>query len=381
MNQQELDEIRCKYPFAQHLLDKGPLRVMIAATGAGSGIQDKLWMVPGISTILYDAAFPYHRDAQDDFLRFTEPGSYCTPARAVALAMECYYRAFKFGEAPAIGIGVSANVATTEVHRGDHRVFAAWFSEKGSGLHSVLLHKGEGVEARAIDGELVDFIGLNILSEAVGLPSLSFDVSQAVERYALSNAVDLCREVFFRHSFFDEDDQRYNQSAAHEAKIIFPGAFNPPHQGHFGMALEVYDQYQVYPTFHITEQQPHKPALSVANMLQRAKMLQGYPRVFTENQPLYLDKAKAHPNAAILIGADAMGRLLDPKWGPDLQTLKDTFSVQGTTFLVFPRKVDGQVVTFNDLNTPSYIRARAMSGSWDVSSTELRGELTKVTGA
>jgi hypothetical protein len=151
---------------ATELLSK-KARLAIVCTGAGAGVQNELWKIPGISSILVDSSFPYANEFTDQYLGFIpENNKYCTAEVAVELAMQAYYRAYKLGEAPAIGIGLTASVASVHAHRGDHRAFVSSISEKGCTLTSIKLSKGCGEEARATDGIICDYFVIKAISEA-----------------------------------------------------------------------------------------------------------------------------------------------------------------------------------------------------------------------
>ena len=84
-------------------------------------------------------------------------------------------------------------------------------------------------------------------------------------------------------------------------------------------------------------------------MLRRAVWLKGRNVLFSQGDPLYLDKARRHPNCSFLIGADAALRMLDPKWGVDVEPLLNEFCKLNVKFFVTPRKVDGLIRTFMDV--------------------------------
>ncbi len=90
-------------------------------------------------------------------------------------------------------------------------------------------------------------------------------------------------------------------------------------------------------TFHVTADPPHKARLSVAELVQRAKLLHGKPRLFSEGDALYVDKARRNPGASFLLGADALERLLDPKWGPEPLPMLYEIAALGCRFLVLDR--------------------------------------------
>src|SRR5262245_39626243 len=123
------------------LIRESKARVYVASTGAGAGLQGMLWRLPGSSSFLVGASFPYAAEATDEFLGF-RPDHYCSPDTALDLATEAFLRAGA-GE-QAIGIGLTASVATTAIHRGAHRIHIAWITARGACGHDLTLEKGAG---------------------------------------------------------------------------------------------------------------------------------------------------------------------------------------------------------------------------------------------
>jgi nicotinamide mononucleotide (NMN) deamidase PncC len=353
------------------ILEKGPLRIYFATTGGGAGLQNMLWRVPGISSVLVGAEFPYGTDALERFLGY-QPDRYCSERTALAMAMESYSRAFQFEGHKAIGMGLTAVAATNEEHRGNHRVHVAWFSDHGSKVITYTLRKAVGEAARALDGAECDFLGLEAIAEAAGIHigHTPYGINAEVK-----DASDLARELFFERPYFDRTGQKTSINPE-VIEVIFPGAFNPPHVGHFGMAKGLRTNFNLDTTFHVTAETPHKPPLSVADMLQRAKMLEGYDRMFTRGDPLYLDKAKAFPDTGIVIGSDALERMLDPKWGIDPEVLGQEFDRLGTKFYVTERPASGQDARVGELvgamSIPKGFRITVLGGRWDISSSQIR---------
>ena len=365
--------------------DYHPARVYVAATGAGAGIQTALWAVPGASKFLVGATFPYGQEATTDFLGF-EPEKYASVETAMDLAMESYRHAWKPGlkDELTVGVGLTASVASTEAHRGDHRVHAAYFSDRGAFTYTYTLPKGQGYEQRIQDGRLADIIGLRTLFAAFGM-FLPSPVLEPMVGPAEKDAGVLAEERLFAHPLFLRDGKRGRGDI--EAKAaLFPGAFNPPHEGHFGIAEEVRSNWSKPVVFTTTIDPPHKEALSVSEVLRRSCLFRGKGDIlFTKGDPLYIDKASRFPRRTFVIGADALIRMFDPKWCSDPVALLDAFRQKETRFYVSPRMVEGRITGlgdllfnrkeiklagFGDLCTP-------LHGHWDISSSDIRARMTR----
>jgi len=311
-------------------------RFYAVCTGGGAGLLKTLWEVPGISSVLVGAEFPYAQEATDRFLGF-KPAKYCSEDTAILLALEAYSRAFVLNGPQAIGIGLTASVASTVAHRGDHRVFIARAEKTGVRLFCETLPKGVGSVARISDGQKCDDRALLTLLYP--------------DEIGMTDATERAMTLFLEHPLFLGNGQRLALPNAQrealpangEGLVLFPGAFNPPHEGHKWLAKTH------RAVFHITTNPPHKPALNVIELVERAKLLEGFDRMFTQDDPLYLDKARRFPGATFIVGVDAMDRMLDPKWGVAVQPLLAEFRALGTKFLVADREVNGALETLWDI--------------------------------
>lgn len=354
-------------------------KVFVIATGAGAGIQKALWDVPGISSVFVGASFPYSTEQTDEILGF-KPDKYASDETAIDLAHAAYMKAWSPG-VNAIGLGLTASVASNREHRGDHRVHLALISQRGTQVLTVQLKKGVGSEQRKRDGDYCDKLALRLLASEAAGTGLKMGIlpeEYLGSSYITSDTADVkSRARFFARPFFYADGTRTAIPPTGKSLTLFPGAFNPPHEGHFGIADTMDNWAHLRVTFEITTDSAHKPALSVVEMLQRAKLLQGRSRLFTQGCPLFVDKAKRFPGAGLVLGADAMLRMYDPKWCSDAAKLTATFMESMTTFYAFGRKLDDGFVSSQDLLEHLPPGAQGLSvthvrGRWDVSSSALR---------
>jgi nicotinic acid mononucleotide adenylyltransferase len=223
----------------------------------------------------------------------------------------------------------------------------------GAWLRSLVLPKGAGAEARLRDGAIADELVQSLIERPEGEPATS-----------------LSRDRFFARPYFAENGVR-SVWTPRPRRVLFPGTFNPPHAGH----LEPAEMLRA--TFHVTADPPHKPRLSVSELVQRAKLLHGRPRLFTEGDALYLDKARRNPGASFLIGTDALERVLEPKWGPEPLAMLYEIASLGCRFLVVERGEATLAGVLDRARVPNELRYAghlfvSVPGRWDVSSTALR---------
>lgn len=358
----------------QENLKQAGVSVHAIATGAGAGFIQKLWEVPGSSSYLSGFTFPYAQEEQIELLGFT-PEHYCSEEAAVDLASAAYMKAYRFGGKKPVGIGLTASVASEHEHRGDHRVYCCIMTDDLVRTYHYNLIKGAGDLVRRFDGGSCDETMFHMLCDAVGLHYKILCMSAI-------DAQHIASERFWLRPFFHTNGQRDNGQLLGKQGLM-AGAFNPPHEGHFGMAKSFRQQTGWDAVFEISTDPPHKAPLTVQDMLKRAKMLQGYERIFTKGIPMYLQKALHYPRTPLIMGADAALRLFDLQWGVDPKALMELLYTNNTPIYVADRMVDGKLVGDIELAKmvnqviPGWDPFHSLKGRWDISSTELRNKAAK----
>jgi hypothetical protein len=372
----------------QSFLGQPGMSLYVVATGAGAGIQDWIWSIPGCSTFFKGAIFPYSTD-DSAYFAGVKPEKYASDEFAIDLALAAYLRAISNPldpNAKPVGLAVTASVASNREHRGEHRIHIACVTRHRMLGRTVILKKGVGAVSRLDDGHESDLLALEALIAAM-------DPGHALNEDCL-DIEDKVREHFFKHPVFYAGKRMTAADLSPEWPLL-PGAFDPPHTGHESMADAVLAHEKREPIFTICCNPPHKPSITVQEMLRRAKMLPNHAVFFTQDDPLYIDKARAYPGRPIVIGADAVLRLMDPQWCQDPKALYDELQKLRTQFLVFGRIVNGEYMTaghaiWKVYETLGFVEQtsvgkqvtknkigievfRPVAGRWDVSSTDLRG--------
>lgn len=390
------------------LRDADTHRIHIAATGAGAGLQGLLWSMPGCSRLLTGASFPYAQSETDALLGHT-PERYAASETAAGLAIAAYLKARRAcgGKHEAVGVGITASVASLEEHRGDHRAHVAVLSKDRAVVTSVVLTKGRGFEARELDGRVVDMLGLIELLATVG----SSEAGDATKSLLLSHITSMTRLMgtaadaalsssLLANPLVLADGRRRPGTDLHAylpgRLLLHAGTFNPPHAGHVEGARAAFDAFCACGVVKagtrprrlvhtITLDPPNKPCVRTTDALDRITALgaMGCDVLLSQGDPLFVDKAERMPGTAFVVGADTIMRMLDPLWGPSAQEVLGRLVRVGSTLYVVGRQVTNsqgstQFVTVDHpwiTNlVPSDMRfmLRSVPGRWDISSSELR---------
>ncbi len=327
-------------------------RLYFVTTGAGSRFQHDLWMVPGASGFLVGAAFPYAKDDIDEFLGF-KAEKYCSREQALQLAMEAYMRARRAPSGEAIGLAVTAAVASVDgpPRRGDHRIFVAVVSANGGYVLQRTLEKnpGFGSRQRQSDNDVANLYAEDLLRIVLG----EWTLEQAIDANSIGHVAEATIErvkesellgLFFKHPFFGQGGGRGSQDPA-TMEVFYPGTFDPLHDGHRHIMHNVGTSNACYV---VNVDSVHKPEMSIIQILDIAAQFRterlewrNGAVLFTHGEPLFVNKFKKRTEKTFVVGVDTLERMLDPKWGVDPNNVLKSIYDNGVQLYVCDRIVDG----------------------------------------
>lgn len=369
------------------------LRLGLAVTGGGSQAIADLLTVPGGSRTVVEAIVPYSPESLSAWLG-SRPDHFCAPRTARAMAMTAYCRARtlreNLGESATaaehiVGVGCTASLASDRPKRGPHRVHIALQSTRSTTTYSLELQRGgrtRAGEERLVAAFVLDCIAAEAgVAERPSLPLIAHETIEMVRTEAPSLWQDLVtgnRTLVVRHVGAATPAEEVQPEPG---LVLFPGAFNPLHEGHRRMAAVAEELLGKRVEFEISIENVDKPRLDYTEMAARLEQFSDRT-VWFSRAATFFAKALSFKGATFVVGSDTLERIDDPKYYNNSETNRDDalrwIALCGCRFLVFGRHDPRRgFVHLGDLSlsTPLAELCQGVPESAfraDVSSTELR---------
>src|SRR5438876_5820988 len=366
-------------------------KAALAITGGGSGAVGELLRVPGGSRLLIEAQVPYDALALATFLGFA-PAQACSSDTAIAMAQSARARAARLVPAGTdlIGLGATAALVSDRPRKGEHRYHIAFANFAGIAHCTCVMAKGR--RDRAAEEDLVSRAIVLWLARACGIAAPSpRSLLDADEHYAetVVAAVDTIDQLLageFDRVTVQPDGQI--MLSAPQPSVLFPGSFNPMHEGHVLLARVAEELRQQPLAFEISVTNVDKPPLAGDSVRHRLVQFAWKSPVELTRAPTFLEKSRLFPGTTFVIGADTAERLVAPKYYGDdelqVHVALEEIANSGSSFLVAVRlDAAGRVRALNDIPVPRryvdlFTEIPEHRFRFDTSSSEIRARLRAV---
>ena len=335
-------------------------KAALAITGGGSGAVGELLRVPGGSRLLIEAQVPYDERALATFLG-SVPAQACSSDTAIAMAQSARARAARLVPAGTdlVGLGATAALVSDRPRRGDHRFHIAFANAASIAHCTCVLAKGR--RDRGAEEDLVSRAIVLWLARACGIAAPSpRSVLDADEHYTetVVAAVDRIDQLLAgEHDRVTVQPDGQMMLSAPQPSVLFPGSFNPVHEGHVLLAQLAEELRQQPLAFEISVTNVDKPPLAGEMVRGRLGQFAWKSPVELTRAPTFLEKSRLFPKTTFVIGADTAARLVAPKYYGDdevrMHAALEEIATSGASFLVAVRiDAAGRVRALSDIPMP-----------------------------
>ena len=339
------------------VLDSG-FKVGFVATGGGIEVCSWLLNHPGASRAVVEVQVPYHEKALEQYLE--TPGPHQAAAEtARAMAVQAYWRGRGFvgGDEPYLGVACTAALATKRVRRGADRAHIALRTD--GEYHFYKLHFAKDEADRLEQEDVLSRFILQAMGQTCGgvgrsdvWPAyLDIEASSAPVREPLEAVLNRRAEVIEVHS-----PEVMSAEVERRDRLLFPGSFNPLHEGHIALA-EVAQARAGRPLcLEISAENVDKPPLAYAEVERRLGQVRGRFPIVVTRAPTFMEKARLFPGCTFVIGFDTAARLVQGKYykggAEGMAKALGEMADADCRFLVAGRLHKGEYRTLDEIELP-----------------------------
>ena len=343
-----------KYQDIVEKIHSSPFKLVIVSSGGGTNAISSLLKVPGASNTILESHIPYSKESMNEFLN-SKPDHYCSLDTCLSMAANAYKKSTKIDRQSKskhlLGIAITANLATTYKKKGDHKFFIVVQSHDYTKYLECYLEKD--IRTREMEEELITGCVINLLSESCGLKCDLPEISEQIKIHQI-DAEKSWKKLF-------NSQVGYISNIKNTPELIFPGSFNPLHEGHIKMKELAEKKTGMHTTFEICAKNADKPPLTFYEIKRTIDQFQNDESWMLTSAGRFSEKAEMFPNSVFIIGADTLLRVFDEKFYKSHKDMMDhiqRFNDHNINFLVFGRKVNQRFISLDKIKIPEIISAR-----------------------
>ena len=265
--------------------------------------------------------------------------------KAQELIKENHYKNVKI-----FGVGITANLKTIDKKKGGHRFYIVSHDAKQTTFISCSLKNN--MRSRMEEEELLSEMILKVIANNCNISSNFPDIPEGFQ-IQTTVAKPLWSDLIANKLDFVSNTKN-------KPELIFPGSFNPLHEGHKKMKTIAEEKTGMDLFYEICIKNVDKPPLTFYQIQKTISQFDTNQWVLT-TKGRFFEKAKLFPNSIFVIGFDTLNRMLDEKYyksKKDMLEKLDIFNDFNNSFLVFGRKDLSVFRSMKDISIPDHIKKR-----------------------
>lgn len=272
-----------------------------------------------------------------------------------------------------LGLGCTAALSTDRERRGENRVHLAIQSSRETREFVIRFHKGKS--DRQQEEVMTTAFILHNIADACGI-ELSPDMKNQKPGLDQESSITEVPPSWLALL----ENKLVTTFTETGTQLIFPGAFDPLHDGHRQMIHFAESRLKRKAILEISIANVDKRPLDFVDMKIHAQNLSGdYPLAFT-NAPTFVEKSFLFPKSTFIVGTDTIQRIADSQYYASQEKLDLALGIMGqhqTRFLVFGRDSGSGFEELGDIDLPEQLKELCTAVPEnefriDLSSTQLR---------
>lgn len=286
-------------------------KFVLYITGGGTGVLPLLLKHGGGSQFLIESVVNYSKESTDDLLGFP-PDKYTSKETARQLAMAAYERGLKLGNSGHEGIAAVSSLKKTDGTQREDRDSIAYIAVQDKYMTTCYSYLFPGYFTRAREEEDLSNL-IHALIKIDNASRFSYEIEQ-------KKSVELGK-------LLSNESSSFTYFSKVDTNIIYPGSFNPIHDGHIDIMKHQYKLTGSPVQLDISLTHHHKASLDFITAINRAKQICSKLRnedffagLTFSNSPTFKQKSAIYPNSSFILGCDVFEYFSDKN---DYQELED----------------------------------------------------------
>ncbi len=372
--------------FQAQQINISPIMLYLTCAGGGQSFFHQFMQYGGSSKTIIGGNIPYAKEAFDEFVE-KPVDKYVSDKTALLLATQSFKKARTYRSDmdlnQLIGIGVTCSLATNNERAGrQNKAIIGFHSYNYSISVEIQFNQHDREQQEDLITSLIINMLLDIKSDCHVrqdwsiklIPGLTDVVTQEIrDSNKREYQNELCSIIirYMSMSYFKVDQLKLTHSYLNDL-VVYPGSWNPLHEGHLDIINTTKQILQVPVYLELSVDNADKGMLSYFEVFARHDRA---INMIVTHAPTFVDKvkffAKEGQRLIFVVGADTWLRIQDPKYAGDIDELYDVFKFNNVKFLVFAR--NGIEIKTNTKMDELLIESDiAWNFNKDISSTELR---------